>query len=1243
MQITEELFEKVFPNANAAFSLVNRPEFDNVLISGLRRSGQEVTLREEYNSLYNKVANYYNQTLKPILLDCEYSIPLFNTFYNAISTYGIRVGPVYFNPGSIVRFNYGHYDKRANSLNLFNIISRVILDLGPNEIRTITRPNGNQLKFISDQNFAYFNEIERFPLDQLESQERRISTPDQFSQEFFKYSSFDSLIESIHILFKSFSIKDYDKLLEINGLVKTEDNYIEMLEGLFLLDTYNSLIERIWSLALEASASPKHPFLDVVENLSSGGIWLSESAINSLKELTAQKITITLSAGNKTIASLNDSTDIKKLLERLGFNRQNILGKFCQKFDDRKILNSYLYDIILESNRALLPAMLDQLLEKVNLEKKKYKNILKVSDEMLDKIFFEIFDDIEDDRKTGYNSRTLKYMSDYNARHLQNNFLLFSHNLKEIDYNYYHPEREDFSYLIISLIPIDECFAVIQNALNNAEYDLNLDLLDILINECEIFGLKQKYNEKVNQIYLNSNIFSKAQRAIESTLSSNMSSGAGQHLFYLNNRDDEDFVINFQNVEESLSRIESSNDLKYYSQVGMRTLRPEEISADGTSTTNKNAFTIEERLNVLRAGSRLNLIGDRTYNQFVDSLDRLIENGVSEHYDDDLVANFNDKNHVIKALASLTLSSFKAEGQNISKPDQKNIEIKYLKEDSVGETKTNLTTRSFSELALIVNSIPNFGGVISYNKSGLYNSIMQAAMLYASPYGPNFHFASVEAMALFWIFTLSKFDTNSSIKDISETIDNFIQNLPIILEVVSNNRTFETAITEGIFGDGQSHRRPTSIITEFVKITKYSKIETLKNISSILSFYHNNSSYGHNIIIESKHFPKLYLKSYQTLMNIYFTILRLMSKGLVERYGYREGNIYKTPKELKDGILEFKKNLLEDPEFGPEKTEKLFPESKMELLSILDIDSAEPTAADFDRFADKFRTVSSEKYSNILPVVDNLFSMIKQMKDIRDYIGYAKPKDEKVLNNNYAFLTGNNKIRFRTFEDLDPRHFSIGAETDCCQRVGGVGAAAAVDSFINPLAGVMIMEVYHKSDWFLAAQSYFHYVPELEYIILDNIEAKTGNFTSQSIKQITGVTFSEAYAMLAKILLREGYKGVLCGKSFTYVIDEGDFGRAKLEDDPRHFEVEEENVDERYTDFDEDDSFDLTKPNFEVPDINMISFAAARRNHIMIKFANMMLRSAVKDKNLIKLGKVLSDFDMIDESNAALLLGNIRR
>ncbi len=520
---------------------------------------------------------------------------------------------------------------------------------------------------------------------------------------------------------------------------------------------------------------------------------------------------------------------------------------------------------------------------------------------------------------------------------------------------------------------------------------------------------------------------------------------------------------------------------------------------------------------------------------------------------------------------------------------------------------------------------------------------MQAAMLYASPYGPNFHFASVEAMALFWIFTLSKFDTNSSIKDIGETIDNFIQNLPIILEVVSNNRVFETAITEGIFGDGQSHRNPTSIITEFVKITKYSKIETLKNISSILSFYHNNSFYSHNIIIESKHFSKLYLKSYQTLMSIYFTILRLMSKGLVERYGYREGSIYKTPKELKNGILEFKKNLLEDPEFGPEKTEKLFPESKMELLSILDIDSADPTAADFDRFADKFRTVSSEKYSNILPVVDNLFSMIKQIKDIRDYIGYAKPKDEKVLNNNYAFLTGNNKIRFRTFEDLDPRHFSIGAETDCCQRVGGVGAAAAVDSFINPLAGVMIMEVYHKSDWFLAAQSYFHYVPELEYIILDNIEAKTGNFTSQSIKQITGVTFSEAYAMLAKILLREGYKGVLCGKSFTYVIDEGDFGRAKLEDDPRHFEVEEENVDERYTDFDEDDSFDLTKPNFEVPDINMISFAAVRRNHMMIKLANMMLRSAVKDKNLIKLGKVLSDFDMIDESNAALLLGNIRR
>jgi len=47
----------------------------------------------------------------------------------------------------------------------------------------------------------------------------------------------------------------------------------------------------------------------------------------------------------------------------------------------------------------------------------------------------------------------------------------------------------------------------------------------------------------------------------------------------------------------------------------------------------------------------------------------------------------------------------------------------------------------------------------------------------------------------------------------------------------------------------------------------------------------------------------------------------------------------------------------------------------------------------------------------------------------------------------------------------------------------------AVDSFINPLAGVLVL----YKDYMLLSQSYFHYVPEDQGFILDNIEYNENN------------------------------------------------------------------------------------------------------------------------------------------------------
>jgi hypothetical protein len=158
---------------------------------------------------------------------------------------------------------------------------------------------------------------------------------------------------------------------------------------------------------------------------------------------------------------------------------------------------------------------------------------------------------------------------------------------------------------------------------------------------------------------------------------------------------------------------------------------------------------------------------------------------------------------------------------------------------------------------------------------------------------------------------------------------------------------------------------------------------------------------------------------------------------------------------------------------------------------------------------------------------------------------------------------------------------------------------------------------------------------------LDNIEAKTGNFTEKTFKDRTGILFRDAYAILAKILLEKGFKKILCGKSFTYVINEGDFENANISKDPRHFEVEERNIEDSYTDFDEKDSFDLGKPQFDVSGVEITTFAAIKKNMLLIKISNMILKSTSKNKNLRKLGSILSDFEMIDESNNVLLLGNV--
>lgn len=188
---------------------------------------------------------------------------------------------------------------------------------------------------------------------------------------------------------------------------------------------------------------------------------------------------------------------------------------------------------------------------------------------------------------------------------------------------------------------------------------------------------------------------------------------------------------------------------------------------------------------------------------------------------------------------------------------------------------------------------------------------------------------------------------------------------------------------------------------------------------------------------------------------------------------------------------------------------------------------------------------------------------------LKEMIKEYQPKDKRLFK---LDVQVNNRLRFRVLKDKDPRMLRVGIESDCCQRIGGVGEAAAKDSFVNPLAGVVILEWKNdEGEWVMLTQSYFHYVPRENAYILDNVESNRENVSE------SGVDLSAMYAYLAQVMKERYQVGYfLAGKSYSK-IGTKDFKTNKLRGgDPRTF------VGGKYTDFTPSDNMDLTKPNFDL-------------------------------------------------------------
>jgi len=224
---------------------------------------------------------------------------------------------------------------------------------------------------------------------------------------------------------------------------------------------------------------------------------------------------------------------------------------------------------------------------------------------------------------------------------------------------------------------------------------------------------------------------------------------------------------------------------------------------------------------------------------------------------------------------------------------------------------------------------------------------------------------------------------------------------------------------------------------------------------------------------------------------------------------------------------------------------------------------------DFFENSGKLSLKLSPQIITALNTAETDLQFLSDAETYKKYFKLVEPKDENIYKLNYQLSS---KLRFRALREKDPRHLRIGIETNCCQRVGGAAESCVVDSFINSLAGILILEMLNDSgQWNLISQSYFHYVPEDNGYILDNVEA---THLKSKLKENFKISLELCYNLLAKHILDLGYKYVLAGKEYSKIEPEA-FETSVMEDDKRTYH--EQSGYDVYSDYNYQNAIDLSK------------------------------------------------------------------
>lgn len=241
--------------------------------------------------------------------------------------------------------------------------------------------------------------------------------------------------------------------------------------------------------------------------------------------------------------------------------------------------------------------------------------------------------------------------------------------------------------------------------------------------------------------------------------------------------------------------------------------------------------------------------------------------------------------------------------------------------------------------------------------------------------------------------------------------------------------------------------------------------------------------------------------------------------------------------------------------------------------------NAEEFKRSFNRFLAIEEAIKNGSYRispediKYLTYCSTMMNRLSNIEAVKEYMDEAKEKIPEL----FLLDTSFGPFKFEVLKYLDPYAFDVGLDTDCCQRLGGAGEDAAVDSFINPTAGVLILK-YMDS---LLAQSYFHYADG--GYILDNVEFNEKNCKRMGwrIQNDECLELSKLYADLAAETLKRQptLKFFRCGLEYNKLMPK--FSLSSMEEDPRRFDTNQ------YSDFSIDRHLDLLQPNEDLMEMKV--------------------------------------------------------